>query len=215
MKLFVWDFHGVLEEGNENAVLEISNHVLENKGCAERFTLDIINHLYGKKWYEYFEYLLPGETTLKHVELQDACLGYQMNTDIIKKHIKPTQYSHHVLSTLRNAGHEQLLISNCTPGSLEFFVDCVDVRDFFSPGRIIAVSSHFPGCNASKKEALSNYLIGKEYSDLVFIGDSAGDVELTSVVGGVSYLYAHPGRQHRVCCSDYKINDLREVLKEI
>lgn len=29
MKLFVWDFHGTLEKGNENAVLEITNRILK------------------------------------------------------------------------------------------------------------------------------------------------------------------------------------------
>lgn len=38
MKLFVWDFHGVLEKDNDLAVLDISNKVLEQSGYAERFS---------------------------------------------------------------------------------------------------------------------------------------------------------------------------------
>jgi phosphoglycolate phosphatase-like HAD superfamily hydrolase len=215
MKLFVWDFHGVLEEGNEGAVLEISNYVLEDAGFSERFTSDDISMLYGRKWYEYFEHLLPGEPSELHDSLQASCLSYQDNTDIIRNHVKPTAHSHLVLSSIEDADHEQVLISNCTPGSLEFFVDCVGIRKFFSPGRIIAVSSHSKGCAGTKKEALEKYLDGKVYSGIVTIGDSAGDMELASVSGGVSYLYAHPSKEFRMCNSDYKIRDLREILKEI
>jgi len=31
-KLFVWDFHGVLEKDNEQAVIQISNDVLKELG---------------------------------------------------------------------------------------------------------------------------------------------------------------------------------------
>jgi hypothetical protein len=40
-------------------------------------------------------------------------------------------------------------------------------------------------------------------------------MELKDVAGGISYLYSHPERKFRDTNSDYKINDLREVLKEI
>ena len=40
MKLFVWDFHGVLEKGNDLAVLDITNKVLEQAGYSERLNED-------------------------------------------------------------------------------------------------------------------------------------------------------------------------------
>lgn len=54
MKLFVWDFHGVLEQGNEDAVLVISNQILHNFGYTEQFTPAQNRQLYGRKWYEYY-----------------------------------------------------------------------------------------------------------------------------------------------------------------
>ncbi len=57
MKLFVWDFHGTLEKGNEYAVLEMSNIILEKHGHKERFTELQCRELYGKKWYEFFEFM--------------------------------------------------------------------------------------------------------------------------------------------------------------
>ena len=66
MKLFVWDFHGTLEKGNELAVLEISNLILKKHDYKERFLESQCRELYGEKWFEYFEYLLPNEPKTIH-----------------------------------------------------------------------------------------------------------------------------------------------------
>lgn len=34
-------------------------------------------------------------------------------------------------------------------------------------------------------------------------------------IQGLGYLYTHPGRSHRAVQCDYKIHDLREVLREM
>ena len=66
MKLFVWDFHGTLEKDNEGAVFKISNKVLENLGYKERLTKEDNFMLYGRKWSDYFAYLLPKEPEKTH-----------------------------------------------------------------------------------------------------------------------------------------------------
>ena len=37
MKLFVWGLHGTLEQGNEDAAIEVSNLALEQHGYKQRF----------------------------------------------------------------------------------------------------------------------------------------------------------------------------------
>lgn len=76
MKLFVWDFHGVLEKDNEKAVIDISNQVLKRAGYKERFTDKDNERLYGVKWYQYFEDLLPGLSNEGHLSLQAACFKF-------------------------------------------------------------------------------------------------------------------------------------------
>jgi phosphoglycolate phosphatase-like HAD superfamily hydrolase len=214
-KLFVWDFHGVLEEGNENAVREISNCVLAEHGYPERFSDEDISTLYGRKWYEYFTHLLPGESVDTHVALQAACQSYPEARNIINRYVRPTPQSHGVLREVQDSGNEQVLISNCSPRSLEFFIDCCNVRQFFPDGRRFAVSAHAPGCHVHKNLALEEFLKGRQYGGIVIIGDSPADMELVQVRGGVTYLYTHPGKQFRECPADYRINDLRELLREI
>jgi len=61
MKLFIWDLHGTLEQGNERAAIDMSNQILERFGYRERFSDEDVFKLYGLKWFQYFEYLLPHE----------------------------------------------------------------------------------------------------------------------------------------------------------
>jgi hypothetical protein len=49
MKLFVWDFHGVLEKGNDGAVVEITNIALQRFGYSRRMTIQEGEFLSGKR----------------------------------------------------------------------------------------------------------------------------------------------------------------------
>ncbi len=101
MKLFVWDFHGVLEKDNDLAVLDISNKVLEEAGYSERFSEDDNRNFYGLKWFQYFEKLLPDLTNEQHMALQAACFKFaEKNLDILAKHIKPSDHSLAVLKAI-------------------------------------------------------------------------------------------------------------------
>ncbi|MBI5880655.1 HAD family hydrolase [archaeon] len=214
MKLFIWDFHGVLEEGNEDAVIEISNIVLEAFGYQQRLDADICRQLNGRHWYEYFTYILPNEPHERHLELQAAGAAYsQEHHEVIAKHIRPNRYARQVLSTIRAAGHGQAVISNTQ--SIDMFLRLTGLQDIFSEGRAMQARPDTPGCYASKQEALRLFLAGKMFDRIIGIGDSPTDVKLVEAYGGTTYLYAHPGIPFRDCKADYKINDLRDVLREI
>lgn len=94
MKLFVWDFHGVLEKDNDLAVLDITNQVLSEHGHKVRLTSETNQKYYGLKWFQYFEKLLPNLTSEEHMVLQAACFKFaEENLDILVKHIKPNDYA--------------------------------------------------------------------------------------------------------------------------
>ncbi len=217
MKLFVWDFHGVLEKGNEGAVLEVSNTVLANFGYSERFTLEDCHRLYGKRWVEYFQDLLPEEDSKKLLELQESCFAMGITCpEIVARHIKPNDYSHEVLEAVSKK-HSQILISNTNPESLIIFLDSVGVTPYFPNGTSFAIDNHRVRQQRTKQGALNDFVAsaGQEFESIITIGDSPADMEIVRPFKGVSYLYSHPGRPFRDCKSDYKINSLREILKEI
>lgn len=212
MKLFVWDFHGVLEKGNEIATIEVSNQVLENLNYKERFSVEDINMLYGLKWFEYFQYLLPNESLEKHMELQERCFANSNNSKIIKKYIKRNDYSSLVLKKIREK-HTQILISNTRMESIDFFTKIVGIEKYFHD--IFAADAHSKNQKTTKVSILKEFLKDNNFEEIVIIGDSPGDMELVKVGGGKTYLYCHPGRNFKECEAMFKIQDLREVLREI
>ncbi len=213
-KLFVWDLHGVLEKGQEDVVLEISNRILKQFNYSERFTKDIVNKMYGKFWHAYFAHLLPHESPERHLELQEACFELETNNpDIIFKYMQANDDAHFVLGKIFNY-HSQILISNTNIEALPIFIESIMGEKYFSDKNAFAVDSRdFDDKN--KETILKDFLKNKEFDDIIIIGDSPGDMELKNVAGGKTYLYSHPGKPFRKCEADYKIRDLRLVLREL
>lgn len=215
MKLFVWDFHGTLEKGNENSVLEISNKVLADFGYKVRFSKEDNLALYGVKWSKYFEYLLPNENENVHFELQKACMDFENeHPEIIAKNIKPNDHAIFVLDAISKK-HEQILVSNMADFALERFISAIGVNRFFLSDKAFAANSHQKIKTITKKDLLTKFLRGKSFESIVIIGDTRADMEMAQVAGGITYLYAHPGRQQVDFPTDYKISDLRKVLREV
>jgi phosphoglycolate phosphatase-like HAD superfamily hydrolase len=215
VKLFVWDFHSVLEKGNDLSVLEISNTVLKKLGYKEHFTLEDIKKLNGLKWYEYFENLLPNEPHYMHMKIQASCFALSNdNPEIIAHCIKPNDYVFIVLDKIQQK-HQQILISNTTPKSLKFFIKSVGIDSYFTNNNSFAVDGHTPDKIRSKKIILDKYLRNKSFESIVVIGDSPADIELANYNNATSYLYTYPGMEFKKCIPTYKITDLRKILKEI
>lgn len=215
MKLFVWDFHGVLEKDNDLAVLDISNQVLAQAGYNERFSAKDNQKYYGLKWYEYFEQLFPNLPKEEHMALQAACFSFAENhLEVLAKHIKPNEYAIEVLETIQNKGHDQILLSNTRPNDLLWFVDAVGIKNYFTDEKIIGVNAHEK--HGDKQEALTDYLHGKKFDTIIYIGDSESDMKLKEVYDGTTYYYNHPhiDSQEKVV-ANYFIKDLREVLREV
>jgi phosphoglycolate phosphatase-like HAD superfamily hydrolase len=214
MKLFVWDFHGVLEKDNEKAVIDISNKVLSLAGLKERFTEEDNERFYGLKWYEYFERLLPGLSHEEHLNLQAQCFKFdEQNRYILKKHIKPNDHAIEVLGRLQKSGCRQIVISNTRQSDLIWFIEAVHLTPFFDSEHIVGVNAHQH--LSSKADALKEYLNDKHFDELVVIGDSEDDISLGQSVGATTYFYKHAHRTHEPHIkANYIIKDLREVLKE-
>ena len=135
MKLFIWDFHGTLEKGNERGVIVLSNEALKQRGYTERFGTGHIRQLYGKKWYEYFAHLLPHESPEVHLQLQKDCFSlHEKRPDIIRNHVAPNDHARAVLSAI-GAQHDQILISNTLPRHVAEFLDMTLLRSFFPKGK--------------------------------------------------------------------------------
>ncbi len=215
MKLFVWDFHGVLEKDNELAVVEITNHILDQFGYKERLSLKKCQEFYGLKWNQYFEQLLPGQKPEVWLRLQEACVKFQItHLEVVCKNIKTNDHALKVIKAISKV-HDQIVISNSRPESLAMFLKATKLDKYFLPDKAFGADAHRANKAVQKHHLLKGYLKGKNFTQIIYIGDSPRDIELSIMFPGTTYLYSHPGKLHKKAKADYKINDLREILKEV
>jgi phosphoglycolate phosphatase-like HAD superfamily hydrolase len=218
MKLFIWDLHGTLEQGNERAAIDMSNQILEKFGYRERFSESDIFRLYGLKWFKYFEYLLPHEPSDRHFELQAACFELSNSpagAPIVAKYMTPAPHAIETLGAIAESEHNQVLLSNTMDESVPFYVEALGIGEYFNKSNAIAVNQHTRDAKQTKQMAVEGYIRGKDFDKLIVIGDSGGDMELAEAIGATGYLYAHPSVNFRSNRSDHRIRDLREVLCEL
>jgi len=90
--LFAWDFHGVLEQGNELAVLKVTNQSLREHGYEDQATLKDIKRLYGLPWRDYFRQLVPNVTEDK-VEKRARAYVKGKKDETIRSHAESGNYS--------------------------------------------------------------------------------------------------------------------------
>jgi phosphoglycolate phosphatase-like HAD superfamily hydrolase len=219
IKLFVWDFHGTLEKGNENASREITNNVLAKNRYKQRLTKQESIKLYGNKWYKYFEYLLPQEPHDTHVRLQAESFEWPQAEVIVAKYLQPNDYAIEVIETIRAKGHAQVLLSNTTTNALPIFIRLAGLSDYFNSHNAIAISAHSRDVTTTKMEVLEKYrkTNGLSKHNLIIIGDSLKDMELATLKQAKGYYYRHPGliREKVLPINVRPINDLRAVLDEL
>lgn len=215
MKLFVWDFHGVLEQGNELAAWKVTNLVLQDFGYKERLSKKVALQLAGRKWYEYFETALPNEPHEKHLLLQQAGFEFTAhNFEFVATFLKPNPHAKKVIAEISKK-HQQVLISNTDPVSLVLYVKSVDIHEYFTSANCFAAKGHRKNSKHLNENILKDFIGDKKFEEIIIIGDSPSDMTLREVAGGKTYLYCHPGMTHRECGADYKITDLRQLLAEI
>ena len=214
-KLFIWDYHGTLERGNEDVVLEYTNLALERMGYQRRLTREENLKLYGIAWYKYFEYLLPEETHQQHLAIQDMCLKIEHERpETWDRYLKPNDGLHEVVSAIHASIHDQIIISNTEEHVIGRFVNAIGLDPYFPEGKYFATNTHL-GARETKHDKLKRYLIGREFDHFVAIGDGPKDLEYVQEYPNTTYLYAHPGWKFRDYPATYRIHDLREVLKEL
>lgn len=213
-KLYVFDFHGVLEKGTENAVVEVSNLALEYMDYPQRLSKDDALKYYSLKWGEIFMNAF-GFDESEAQKLYFECKRIDdSNPGIIINYTRQNDNASKVLDEIIMQKNDLILISNTRPDALKQFVKAANLEDYFNESNTFAVNKHEKGQELSKKIVLENYLAGKNYESIIIIGDSKGDVDLKNVspYNSISILYSHEGLEFRECEADYKIRNLMDIL---
>ncbi|MBD3354939.1 HAD hydrolase-like protein [Candidatus Woesearchaeota archaeon] len=213
--LFVWDFHGVLEKDNEFAVKEVVNNVLPIFGIDRKATVKECLDLYGKKWADYYRYFAPDKDEDTIHNMVEKAVEYSVGKKVASKYIKPMDHAHAVLKQIEDAGHMNIIMSNSNPGALDYFLDSVDMSSIFRYK--YAADRHRKNSHEknSKELWLNRFLEKKsDFQKIVVIDDSPAGIEMGRKLGAVTYHFNRYD-SHPKSGADYKISDLREILKEI
>lgn len=214
--LYVWDLHGTIEKGNENAVIEISNQALQECGYDQRFTEDAAHRLYGLKWYQYFEDIMPNMSHDDHLKLQHRCFQISdERPELLARYMKPTPHVEEVLGAIQNSPHEQILISNTIPTTIPLFLNALGLASFFDNDHRFSVNAHSKEVARKKEHVLEEYLFGKKFKNIYVIGDSGTDIAMAKHVGATSILFTHPDFPTRQLEADLRTTDLRTIIKTL
>ncbi len=212
--LYVFDFHGVLEKGTENAVIEVSNLALKSKGYGYKMTSDDALKYYGLKWGEIFEKMLNISKSEADELFKECKKIDDSNPGIITKYTIQNDNASRALDKIIIQEDDYILISNTRPEALEIFIKSAGLENYFNESNTFAVNKHEMGQELTKELVLKKYLEGKQYGIIKIIGDSPSDIWLKKVSpnNSITFLYTHPWLNFKECEADYKIRSLMDIF---
>jgi phosphoglycolate phosphatase-like HAD superfamily hydrolase len=218
--LFVWDFHGTLEKGNVRAVQELLNRVLPLFGLNSHLSLTRSSELYGLSWIDYCQAICPEGNQAIWQKMKEKLLEMQEKEHIVEKYISPMDHADEVLRTIKQKGHDNLILSNSSPRAIKYFVKLVKLNNYID--EYIALDSHDAprqqlDIGQGKTKSLKRYLKDKSFNKIVKIGDRASDIEAGRAIGAITYFFRNEfNKNHELAIkADHEIHDLREILREV
>jgi len=210
--LYVWDFHGTLEKGNELAVREICQSVLEHYGYYRKVTLQEVLDLYGSSWGEYFKTLVPSlpiETARQMTE--EAVM---LSQKIASKYIQPMDHSLDTLLLLKVRGHTNIIVSNCRQYRITAFCESTGISPLLAAAIGISGSEAMLENDVIKTKAahILKFANGRKFDRMFMIGDKETDVDAGLLAGAKTVLF-NPRKANVDTKAHHTITDLRDVLR--
>ena len=217
-KVFVWDFHGTLEEGVEIGFFEILKKLAKGNKAGRKITLSAVREKYGITVADYLRYFFPEANTSQIKKMMGEVAKIQ-NQNHLKKYVRPAPGAIEVLSKIKEAGYENVVVSNSHPKHIEFLIDIVGMKNLID--HVFAVDRHYsPKKQDPVKEKVKIFeaIIKRrklKSRQLIAIGDKATDVNAGILAGATTYHYLPKKFPIDKTNADFKIHNLREILREI
>ena len=217
-KLFAWDFHGTLEQGTEVGFAEILRKLARENNYKTTIKLTEVRKLFGISILDYLRHFFP---KLSHDELYEyrTQIRDRQNRKHIEKYIKPAPFAHDVLENIKAVGHKNIVVSTSSRPHIIRFLEVIDVLKYFDGifgTDRHALDKHFDIVK-EKSRVIRNF--AKKHripaKNIIVIGDRGGEIDAGILLGAKTYQYIQPEITHIVTRAQFKIYDLREVLREI
>ena len=217
-KLFAWDFHGTLEQGTEVGFAEILRKLARENNYKTTIKLAEVRKLFGISILDYLRHFFPKLSDKEIYELRTQIRDRQ-NRKHIEKYIKPAPFAHDVLENIKAVGHKNIVVSTSSRPHITRFLEVIDVMKYFDG--IFGTDRHaldkeFDIADEKAKVIKSFTKKNKVATkNIIVIGDREGEIEAGISLGAKTYQYIQLEIPHIVTRADFKIYDLREVLREI
>ena len=217
-KLFAWDFHGTLEQGTEVGFTEILRKMARKINYKRRISLSEVRKHYGISVLDYLRKFFPKLSNEEIYKLREYVRDIQ-NRKHIEKYIKPAPYAHEVLAKIKAAGHKNIVVSTSSQSHILRFLEVVGVARYFD--EILGIDRHALerefDIASEKARAIGRFARKFKIAtkSIVVIGDREGDIDAGIIIGAKTYQYIAADLPHVATGADFKIYDLREILREL
>ena len=217
-KLFAWDFHGTLEQGTEVGFAEILRKLARENNYKTTIRLAEVRKLFGISILDYLKHFFP-KLSDKEIYALRTQIKDRQNRKHIEKYVKPAPFAHDVLENIKSVGHKNIVVSTSSRPHIIRFLEIVDMMKYFDGifgTDRHALDKHFDIVKEKTKVIKS---FAKKHKipnkNIIVIGDREGEIEAGILLGAKTYQYIQPEITHIVTRAQFKIYDLREVLREI
>jgi len=218
VKLFAWDFHGTLEQGTEVGFTELLKELAKSIKYDAKIELEEVRKLYGSSILDYLKHFFPEYKNEEIIILRNKIRSLQSEKHL-KDFIKPALYAHEVLSKIQDEGHKNIIVSTSSQKHIKRFLGVIKVTKYLDA--IFGIDRHSLDSKfdiaKEKSKVIRSFAQSHKIdpSRIIVIGDRAGDIDAGILIGAKTYQYIQPHFENVKTKADFKIRDLREILKEI
>lgn len=225
--VFAWNFTGVIENNNWQAVFHIINKVIMNRGIdTVSASEDHVIKLYGSSLKTYFKSLFSW------YENKDICKlvkeAENISPIIVQAYAGANFHAYHTISEVKDNNHKNIVVSNSSQNFIEWIVEYLGLTNSFDS--IIGIDTEERRANGVKKagrkaNAIIDYAKRIKAGKIIVIGDTKEDVEAgflcLNEIDSRPYFYFNGINDFQmeqveyILDSKFIISDLRDVLNEL
>ena len=216
--LFVWDFHGTLEEGVEVGFCDLLKQLSKIYPTDVAINLKGVRQLYGTSIADYLRHYFPKYKLADIKNMMDK-IAHKQSQNHLKKYVVAAPHAAFVLAKIKKAGHKNIIVTNSHLGHINPLIDIVGICKLID--EVFAIDRHYTyeKIDPVKEKAKILQQLSKDYqipnSRIIAIGDSHTDINAGLAAGVITYQFINRHFPPVKTNAKYKIMDLREILKEI
>lgn len=212
--LFVFDFHGTLVEGNNEATLESTNLSLERHKKKERATLDFCMKNEGKPWSDYFRELCPDATEEEIKSMLEVALSF--DDYVIPKHVRLVKNAINVLEEIKKNGDVIIIVSSTNKEAFKEYMKHIKIDHLIDEFIGITKEEETKGRYSIaewKGKKIKEFIERGSFDRKFLIGNSMEDIRAGNIAGTNNFFFNLEGE--KCSLTQHSIKDLKEILSLI